>query len=114
MICPECKFEYVEGIINCPDCGVQLVDEISDKSTAYSNSKEEKSYVFVYNPINSQELSLIKMIMEREQIPFLIKNEPLSHAVLFSIQGPGAMQLYVAEEFAEEATKILKEELGHE
>jgi len=26
-ICPNCNYEYVEGVTICPDCGVHLVDE---------------------------------------------------------------------------------------
>jgi hypothetical protein len=114
MICPECKSEYVEGILICPDCGIKLVYQLPDKMTENYNPIEEYNYVFIYNPISSQEVALIKMIMERERIPFVIKNEPLYNAVIFSIQGPGAMQLYVAKEFAQEAIKLLREELGHE
>ena len=53
------------------------------------------------------------MIMEREEIPYVIKNEPLHRAAIFSINGPGEIQLFVAEEFAEETIELLKEELGH-
>lgn len=30
--CPKCKNEYVEGITFCPDCNVDLVDELPDES----------------------------------------------------------------------------------
>jgi hypothetical protein len=29
MYCPKCRAEYVEGIAECPDCGVSLVDELT-------------------------------------------------------------------------------------
>lgn len=30
MFCPKCKAEYREGIYVCPECGVNLVDELKD------------------------------------------------------------------------------------
>ena len=113
MICPKCKSEFVEGITTCPDCQTQLVYEITESDSNKTELREDYNYVFVYNPISSQEVALIKMIMEREGIPYFIKNEPLHKVVIFSISGPGEIQLYVAEEFAEATIKLLKEELGH-
>lgn len=69
MICPECKSEFVEGIISCPDCKIPLVYHIPDDLTEGDAPKEKINLVFVYSPISSQEVSLIKMIMEREDIP---------------------------------------------
>ena len=28
--CPKCKNEYVEGILICPDCEIDLVDELPE------------------------------------------------------------------------------------
>jgi hypothetical protein len=53
------------------------------------------------------------MILERENIPFYIKNDRLHGAVLFSIQGPGKMEVFVPEDFARQTIDILTEELGH-
>ncbi|MBN1638843.1 MAG: hypothetical protein JW866_07740 [Ignavibacteriales bacterium] len=25
MICPKCEYEYIDGIIECPDCGKKLI-----------------------------------------------------------------------------------------
>jgi hypothetical protein len=114
MICPECNSEFVEGVISCPDCEIPLVHHVPDDLTEEDELKDDHNFVLVYNPISSQEVSLIKMIMERENIPYIIKNEPLHKAVIFSIHGPGNIELYVAERFAEDTIKILRNELGHE
>ena len=33
MICPNCKAEYVEGILRCAECNVDLVDELPEEDT---------------------------------------------------------------------------------
>jgi len=77
-------------------------------------SQNRHHFILIYNPINSQEVAIIRMILEREQIPYVIKNDPLHKAALFSINGPGEIQLYVAPAFAENTINLLKEELGHD
>lgn len=37
MICPKCKYEYREGVILCPDCGAELVEECESEK---NNSPE--------------------------------------------------------------------------
>ena len=113
MICPNCKSEFVEGVTTCPDCEIQLVYQISEDIPENFDDDKNYNYVFVFTAINSQEVALIRMIMEREGIPYFIKNEQLHKSVIFSTRGPG-IQLYVAEEFAEDTIKLLREELGHD
>jgi hypothetical protein len=119
MICPACKSEFVEGVSVCSDCGIPLVDRLPDPGSENSEpvktgQAEETDYVLVYRPINSQEVALIRMILEREGIPFFIKNEPLHRAVIFSIQGPGEIQLFVPEKYAVETAGLLRSELEHD
>jgi hypothetical protein len=38
--CPECKYEYVAGVTECPDCAVPLVDDL-DSCAAEPEEPEE-------------------------------------------------------------------------
>lgn len=114
MICPKCKSEYVEGVYTCSDCEIPLVDYIPDSKHDDQNPLDGVHFISVYNPINSQEVSIIKMILEREGIPYHIKNDRLHGAVLFAIEGPGKMELFVPEEYARRVVDLLKVELDHE
>ena len=114
MICPNCKSEFLEGVYTCSDCGVPLVDHLPDADNNIINPLHDVNFVSVYNPINSQEVAILRMILEREEIPYYKKNDRLYSAILFSIQGPGKMELFVPENYAQQILDLLREELGHE
>jgi hypothetical protein len=114
MICPKCKSEFIEGVYICTDCKIPLVDFLPVSDEKSEDQFADTNFISVYTPISSQEVSIIKMIMEREGIPFYIKNDRLHGAVLFSIQGPGKMELFVPEECAQQVIDLLGEELGHD
>jgi hypothetical protein len=114
MICPKCKSEFINGIYMCSDCDIPLVDSLPATEETVKDHFINSKFVVVYNPISSQEVSIIKMILEREGIPFHIKNDRLHGAILFGIQGPGKMELYVPEEYAKRVVELLKNELEHD
>jgi hypothetical protein len=114
MVCPKCKSDYIDGIYTCSDCNVPLVDFLPQTEEPSKRQFDDVTFVSVYTPLNSQEVSIIKMIMEREGIPYHVKNDRLHGAVLYSIQGPGKMELFVPEEYAERVVALLNDELAHE
>ena len=43
MWCPKCRCEYVEGITECPDCHVELVESLDDIDAEENTGDEEGS-----------------------------------------------------------------------
>ncbi len=56
-ICPECKYEYVEGVTICPDCGKTLVD----KSKLFRPKElSENDWQIVFTTNNEYEADMIR------------------------------------------------------
>lgn len=71
-ICPECKYEYVDGITICPDCGTALVDE-----SKLEKPKElsEDDWDVVYTTNNEYEADMIKDNLEGAGIAAIVLSQ---------------------------------------
>lgn len=56
-VCPNCEYEYVEGVVSCPDCGVTLLQD--DK---YIKPEEwnEQNWEIIYTSSQDFEVEMIK------------------------------------------------------
>jgi len=67
----------------------------------------------IYRPADLQELVMIKMILEREGVDYVIANEHLASVLpIFGPVGLSGMRLMVGAECAAEIAALLREELG--
>jgi hypothetical protein len=55
--CPNCTYEYVEGIKECPDCNTPLVEELIDQE-----------WVVVYTSDQEYEIQMMKDVLESAEI----------------------------------------------
>ena len=60
-VCPNCNYEYVEGVTICPDCNVKLVDEIELKE--YERLSED-DWILIYTSFDEVEIEMIKDNLE--------------------------------------------------
>jgi len=65
--CPECEYEYREGITTCPDCNVALVTSLStvDEPTTAETNEE---LVSVYSTDSQIEANLVKDMLRASGI----------------------------------------------
>jgi hypothetical protein len=71
--------------------------------------------VEIYRPADLQEVVIIKMLLERERVAYVITNEHLASVLpVFGSVGLSGMRLLVAPERAREISALLREELGLE
>jgi hypothetical protein len=67
----------------------------------------------IYRPADLQELVMIKMILEREGVDYVIANEHLASVLpIFGPVGLSGMRLMVEPARASEIAELLREELG--
>ncbi|AFN74865.1 hypothetical protein MROS_1631 [Melioribacter roseus P3M-2] len=71
MICPKCEYEYVEGIQECPDCGVQLVT----REEFEGHLVHPEDWVVVYTCSDNIEAEMYKANLESADIETLILSQ---------------------------------------
>ncbi len=101
-ICPNCKYEYVNGIKKCPDCGAELVDELPEEIIL-----NEADWIVVYTTSLDYEAEMLKGNLESAGISAMILSQKDS-----SFPAPGDLsiiKLLVKKEDAESAVTFLDE-----
>lgn len=76
--CPNCGYEYKPGIVQCPDCGARLVDELPDeKSTECASGAPAQSinYVRLRDFPSRLYAQMLDEALRNEGIPSMIKGD---------------------------------------
>jgi hypothetical protein len=91
--CPNCTYEYVAGIKECPDCGILLVEELIDHEwvIVYTSDqlydvqmlKDELESADISATILSQKDSNFPVTGDLAVIKLLVKSEDAASAINF-------------------------------
>ena len=104
MFCPECRSEYIDGVTQCPDCGIALVDKLQPEE--YGGAQEDVTdYLPLVRTFSAKDIALIHSILSGTNIRYFIRGEGLTH--IRPMADPAI--LMIAEEDIEDARELLKD-----
>lgn len=109
--CPKCKSEYVEGIDDCTDCHVLLVDELVEEPPG---NERGKKFVLLHTFPSMVYAEMVKGALENKGIPCLMKSDMLTSA--YGSKGGGIVsrvRIFVPEDRLEESDEMMDQMLDH-
>ena len=108
--CPHCRYEYVDGIDVCYDCGIKLVDVLPDEVSHDEIKVKWKPLQSLPGRIYAE---MAKEVFDKKGIPSLIKSTFFSSAYgTRGIFGDKTI-IFVPEDRFEECTEIINQMFNH-
>ncbi len=119
--CPECKYEYVAGIAECPDCYVPLVASLDDVVSDASDSESQAgqggadsadTMIACWDTNDQLEANAAWDILNSQSIPCFIYRTPRKSSDVYGATADLGkkvkdMQIMVPEAMATDAREIL-------
>ncbi len=112
MICPECRGEFVPGVVDCPDCHLALVEELQNDSLVVRS----EPWVTVAKISSPVELTVLKSMLESHGVPVFVPGEhsfqqvPALHILRHTTLIAGQCKLQVPENWLERARELIAAE----
>jgi len=108
--CPLCKAEYGAGTKRCPDCEVDLVEELPEEADLEEAGEDElpEGLMLLYSTRNKIYAEFLKETLENSNIPcYMTSSGSLFEEGLgYVTKGKGGYKIYVPEDKYEESVAI--------
>jgi hypothetical protein len=109
--CPLCKAEYGAGTKRCPDCEVDLLEELPEEADLEELGGEEdlpEGLALLYTTRNKVYAEFLKETLENSNIPcYMISSGGFFEEGLgYVTKGKGGCKIYVPEDKLEESLAI--------
>jgi hypothetical protein len=109
--CPLCKAEYGAGAKRCPDCEVDLLEELPEEADLEDLSGEEdlpEGLVLLYTTRNKVYAEFLKETLENSNIPCYMTSSGgvFEEGLGYVTKGKGGYKIYVPEDKLEESLAI--------
>ena len=107
--CPLCKSEYSAGTKRCPDCEVDLLEELPEEAELDVLEDElPENLVLLYSTRNKVYAEFLKETLENSDIPCYLKTSGsfLEEGLGYVTKKKGGYKIYVPEDKYEESIAI--------
>ena len=101
--CTKCKYEYVEGIKTCSDCGLKLVPELHDEQKPVAESLDLVVLASFMFPVEAE---MAKTRLDREGIESILSGEIVTTTMWPGLD-PFPLRLMVRREDFQRAREVL-------
>ncbi|HDQ26346.1 MAG TPA: hypothetical protein ENN43_06350 [bacterium] len=108
MFCPACRYEYEEGIIECPDCGEKLIEKLPGEEDEYDYEAETAELCEVEDEIEAG--AIRAMLTDTGIYSFLRTNFlPSTRMALFALKQRKMGTIIVNKEDLEKAKEVVED-----
>lgn len=108
--CPNCRYEYEAGVLECPDCSVKLVAELPEEPAVL-----EEEYVELHTLPGKIYAEMVKEALDKVGIGSMIKTDVLSSGLLAGSANTAGSEcsIFVLKRHQKRAEKILDDMMDH-
>ena len=81
MFCPNCRYEYKPGVVQCPDCGADLVYALppDERSAGRWRPADNVETEIVFESEIGADIAIAKEILDEADIPYIEGRSPTIH-----------------------------------
>ena len=113
--CPQCEAEYREGFTHCPDCDIDLVDELSAETppaTTASTTRglfdpDDVPEVVTVFTSGVMEAEIVRSLLEASGIPALVRTPGATGAYPVTVGMMGTGEVKVPVDRCEDALEVI-------